>query len=82
MTDTTDTPKMSYEKIARVKTDLVLGVLSSIAAGPREAYGILCICIHQLNFEISDEKADIDQLCAEVAITLRSITPVQKADLQ
>lgn len=69
---------MTYEKIDRTKTDAVLKLLLHIAEGPREAYGILTVCIHRLNFEMNDTPASVDLLCAEVAATLRSITDERK----
>lgn len=69
---------MSLEKIAQDKTDIILGVLYNLTEGPREAYGVLAVCLYRLNFEIIENKVSIDQLCDEITTTLRSITPKRK----
>jgi hypothetical protein len=65
-----------------VNAALAAGIIRDlvpVTQGPREAYAILVLAIWLLNFEIGDEKASIDDLCAEVVASLRSISaPIRK----
>lgn len=69
----------AYEKIDKAKTDTILALLLMMTSGPAEAYGILAVCIHRLNFEMIDNPADIDALCTEITMSLRSVTDARKA---
>lgn len=65
---------MQSQIVDKQKSDAVLAMLVSATEGPREAYAILCLTIRRLNDEFCDEPSSIDQLCEEIAISLRSIT--------
>lgn len=64
---------MSTEIIDASKAAVLLSALMAITEGPREAYGVLCLAIHIMNFEISENAVSVDQLAAEVSQSLRSI---------
>jgi hypothetical protein len=78
----TPDPNFVATPIAAQKVEAVLGFIVAMAEGPREAYGILTCALHALNFRLLEEPSSIDDLCAEVSTTLRSITEARKNDLQ
>lgn len=65
--------EMSPETIDKAKAGLIINELFTLTEGPREAYGVLCLAIYILNFEVSDIPVAIDQLADEVGQSLRSI---------
>ena len=70
------TPEMSTDRVSVAKSDAVMDMLHVIANGPREAYCILITCIWRLNYEDQGKAngpVSIDQLCAEVSTSLRSV---------
>lgn len=69
-----------YQKVDRVKIDAVLALLYTCTEGPSEAYAILIACIHRLNFDMCESPASINELVAEVGMSLRSVSRTQKAN--
>lgn len=65
--------EMSPETIDKAKAALIIKGLTTITEGPREAYGVLCLAIYLLNFEINEITVSIDELIDEVGQSLRSI---------
>jgi len=61
------------EEINTDKANAIIAQLVRIAEGPREAYGILCLAIYLLNFEVLGAPVSIDQLANDVGSSLRSI---------
>lgn len=68
--------EMENEQISLQKSDALMSVIVTNTEGPREAYALLCSAIWRLNFELSEEQVNIDQLCEEVGLTLRSIRKI------
>lgn len=64
---------MSTESIDASKAAGILNALFLTTEGPKEAYGVLCLAIYLLNFDISDTPVSIDQLADEVSRSLKSI---------
>ena len=69
-----------YQQVDRVKTDAVLALLYTCTEGPGEAYAILIACIHRLNFDMCESPISIDELVAEISMSLRSVSHTQKAN--
>lgn len=65
--------EMECLAIDRRKTDAVLALLASITEGPQEAYSVLCVCIHRINFEFCEKPISIDDLAEGVRVSMHSI---------
>lgn len=52
---------------------MLMQFLHKYTRGPKEAYALLCTTLWCLNFKFTDDPVSIDQLCAEVEHSLRSL---------
>lgn len=77
---TPNPPEMETEMVDAAKANAVLQLIVMTTLGPREGYAVLCAAIWALNFKMSDEPVSIDELVAEVGMSLRSITDNQRAN--
>lgn len=71
---------MTMEHVSGSKAGGLLYALTQMTEGPKEAYGVLCLAIWLLNFEISENTVSIDELCDEITQSLRSIKKAAKHD--